>query len=362
MQYYALAALLAGAIATPVPQDLDWTAIDSLDPVPSADVPVVNAAAVASTVSYEPAEAATSVAAAVKADPTDVTPKMKRDDSACATQPTADDTDTNFSSNPAFSSAATSASTPAGYVQAYQNQAGSSEGIYGYMGYSVLQTYDVAACSASCDAVNGCQSFNIYFERDPSVDPSSTCSNPPSTTVIKCVYYGGPVTASSATNVGQWRNDFHVVIAGSNGYVNHSITAPTGYNGAVYLGNSAINAPLDCNHHDTYMGVKIFTSGPFDANLCATACSAQSDYNRRHPAKNGFFQTCQFFNTYVLYKNNAAVGQYCSLYNETWSPSFATNNGQYRGSDHYTIGYSYAFSNTTGGADQPAGCTNPSHP
>lgn len=57
--------------------------------------------------------------------------------------------------------------------------------------------------------------------------------------------------------------------------------------------------------------------------------------------------TCQFFNTYILLKNGASVGQYCSLYNETWSPSYATNVGQWRGNDHYTVQYSYSFSNTT---------------
>jgi len=112
--------------------------------------------------------------------------------------------------------------------------------------------------------------------------------------VIKCVYYGGPVTAASATNVGQWRRDFHVVIAGSNGYVNNSISTPAGYQGAVSLGNGAINAPLDCASHNTYMGVKIFTTGAFSAEKCAAACSATSDYARRHPPSNGAApMTCQ---------------------------------------------------------------------
>jgi hypothetical protein len=35
------------------------------------------------------------------------------------------------------------------------------------------------------------------------------------------------------------------------------------------------------------------------------------------------------------------------MYSESWSSKFATNNGQYRGSDHYLIEYSYAFSNST---------------
>lgn len=365
MRSYAVVALLAGAvIGSPVPQDLDWEAIAELAPIPSASIPVVDAAAMATTVSVQASSSAVaSVSSAVQADPTNVTPKMaKRDNSQCAVQPAADDTDVNFSNTVAFSDAASGAQTPPGWTLAYSNQNGSSQGVYGYMGYSVLDTYDVATCASRCDAVQGCVSYNVYFERDPSVSPTAFCSNPPSESVNKCVYYGGPVTQASATNNGQWRDDFHVVIAGSNGYVNNSIETPAGYQSAVALGNGAIQAPSDCNGAGTYMGVKIFTSGPFDASLCAAACSATSDYDRRHPPASGIPQTCQFFNTYVLYNGTQAVGQYCAMYNDTWPAAFATNVGQWRGNDHFSIGYSYAFSNSTGGADEPSACTNPSHP
>ncbi|KAK5707657.1 hypothetical protein LTR97_000195 [Elasticomyces elasticus] len=359
-----MAALLAGAvIATPVPQGFDFEAIDALDPVPTASIPIVDAEAAQTTIPFSATVAAASVSSAVQANPTDTSLKMaKRDNSDCAIQPTADDTAEVFSANTAFSEAANSAAAPAGYSVAYTNQAGSSEGVYGYMGYSVLDTYDTATCAARCNGIVGCSSVNIYFERDPSVDPTATCTNPASQTVIKCVYYGGPISAQSATNVGQWRYDFHVVIAGSNAYVNKSIATPAGYTGPTPLGNAAINAPLDCNKRDTYMGVKIFTSGPFDAGLCAAACSSQSKYNLAHPPKDKKAQTCQFFNTYVLYNGTQSVGQYCSLYNETWPASYATNVGQWRGPNHYTIGYSYSFSNTTADADKPVGCTNPSSP
>ena len=125
------------------------------------------------------------------------------------------------------------------------------------------------------------------------------------------------------------------------------------------LGKAAILAPpTDCNGAQTYMGVKIFTSGPFSASNCAAACTATSNWSLRH----GHTQTCQFFNTYVLYNGSAAVGQYCAMYNETWPSSYATNKGQYRGENHYTIGYSYAFSNKTGGLDKPVGCVNAAKP
>lgn len=144
-------------------------------------------------------------------------------------------------------------------------------------------------------------------------EPGDTCEDPPSTTVIKCVFWGGPVTSDTATNEGQWREDFHVVIAGSNGYVKYGMPDVTGYS-SVTLKDAAINAPLDCAGYDTYMGVKIFTnSGPFDPSLCAAACTETSEYNLAHPPASGVVQTCQAFNTYFLLKNGVVEGQYCAM-------------------------------------------------
>ena len=52
-----------------------------------------------------------------------------------------------------------------------------------------------------------------------------------------------------------------------------------------------------------------------------------------------------FFNAYVLSKNGVPQGLYCSMYNQTWSPDYATNYGQYRGSDRYTVSESYNYIN-----------------
>lgn len=137
-------------------------------------------------------------------------------------------------------------------------------------------------------------------------------------------------------------------MAGSNGYVSKSIAPQPGYNGPTYLGNAAINAPLDCSGADSYIQPKVFTGGPFDAGLCAAACSAQSVYNLAHPPSDGSKpKTCQFFNTYMLLKNGVPEGQYCSLYTMGWDARFAKNTGQYRGNDRYTIAYSYTFVNGT---------------
>lgn len=123
------------------------------------------------------------------------------------------------------------------------------------------------------------------------------------------------------------------------------ITSP-GYTAPNPIGQAAINAPLDCNGVDTYMGAKLYTT-PFSTAFCAAACSAQSVYNVAHPPASGNPRTCQFFNTYELYKDGVYQGQYCSMYTETWNTTYATNTGQTRGSDVYTIANSYISSNVT---------------
>jgi len=71
------------------------------------------------------------------------------------------------------------------------------------MGFTTLQTYDTQACASKCDKMNGCMAVNVYFERDPSVDPGTNCPDPSSVTMIKCVFWGGPVMSANANNQGQ---------------------------------------------------------------------------------------------------------------------------------------------------------------
>lgn len=119
------------------------------------------------------------------------------------------------------------------------------------------------------------------------MDPAASCPNPTPVTLIKCVYWGGPVDLDNAVNYGQYREQFHVVIAGSNGYTNNSIATPPGYDVPVYLGTSAIMAPPDPYGFDSYMGVAMFNSGPFDIQLCADACTLRSQYALANPPTDG---------------------------------------------------------------------------
>lgn len=192
--------------------------------------------------------------------------------------------------------------------------------------------------------------INIYYERDPTVSPASGCPNPASQTLIKCVFWGGPVTKENTWNSGQYQSQFQVVIAGSNGYVNQNLRTPAGYTALTYLGDAAINAPYDTQGYNTYMGAKFFSAGPFNAQLCADACTAQNKYNIAYPPNDGSpVQLCQFFNTYLTYINKTSnvQGQVCAMYSEAWPTSYATNTGQYRGADLWKIMNSYTFTNAT---------------
>ncbi|OHE99004.1 hypothetical protein CORC01_05694 [Colletotrichum orchidophilum] len=350
------APLISAFVALAKAQDLVWQVIDDAPEPPQTTVPI---GATPTIVPYDANAAAASVVAEVNASPlpqetAPVKSEKKRlvERAACDPQPSGSgpvpspDTPAAFLSSADLASAANNAATPSGYFNTFTNLQGSSSA-YGYMGYTTLSSYDTQACASNCDAINGCVAFNIYFERDPTVEPADACPNPPSTNVIKCVFWGGPVYENTANNLGQWRNQFEVVIAGSNGYVAQRADPQPGFNSAVYLGDNSINAPLDCAGYDTFLGSKIFTDGPFDPSLCAAACTAQSQYNLAHPPSNAPAQTCQFFNTFFVLKNGVPEGQYCSLYSESWDTSYATNNGQWRGNDHYTISYSFSYTNAT---------------
>ena len=85
------------------------------------------------------------------------------------------------------------------------------------MALYTLTSYDTIKCQQQCDAAAGCVAFNIYIERDPSLAPGPTCDDPVSTINYKCTLYGLPISAATATNMGQGRDLFQVAITGSNG-------------------------------------------------------------------------------------------------------------------------------------------------
>ncbi|TKX24502.1 hypothetical protein C1H76_3109 [Elsinoe australis] len=378
MRTFLLTSSLAAlALAAPRPQDIEIDAVEAQG-LGVADGPPLAAAATAEIPTYDADAAAASAAAEITAvakrrrqastvspittaittttttiatttaslTTTTTATTTSKDPSACTPLPkgsgpvsTPDEAKT-FLSDPQYDAISNTADTPQGYSLAFSSLHGATEG-NGYLGYYTLKTYNTIQCQQYCDKTDGCQGFDVYLERDPTVNPAPACKNPASTTTIKCSLWGLQVSATTATNQGQWRYDFNVVITASNGY--NSLAAPTpidGYTGPTKLGGDT-QAPL-LNGKDTYMGYKYY-SGIYNPSQCTAACSAQNIYNQKHPRSDGTWDKCIFTNSYVLSKNNVPQGTYCSLYSNQWTKAVATNYGQYRGSDYYSVSQSYGW-------------------
>lgn len=109
------------------------------------------------------------------------------------------------------------AATPFNWTRTFVNQRASIKSTH-YLGFAELTKYSTHDCAAKCDKIPSCDAMNIYFERTPSVNLARKCPNAPSTTVIKCAFWGDKVRAQDATNWGSKDWSFDVVMAGSNGY------------------------------------------------------------------------------------------------------------------------------------------------
>jgi hypothetical protein len=117
--------------------------------------------------------------------------------------------------------------------------------------------------------------------------------------------------------------------------LNGAIFAPRVNGNATFIGN------------DTYIGMRLYNNGPYDPSLCAATCQATTDYDRRHPATDGSYVPCNFFNAFILEKNGVSQGTYCAFYTRGWDPSYATNTGYMFEDDTYTVTSSYTYNLTT---------------
>ncbi|KAI7266626.1 hypothetical protein KC319_g2784 [Hortaea werneckii] len=173
----------------------------------------------------------------------------------CAPQPDgygpvpSPDTASAFLAYPSLHAMASAAPTIIGsqcnteYEQVFVDEDGSVSA-QSYLGLYTLDSYDANLCAAKCDATNLCTAFNIYAERDPSLNPTKNdstaptvwgydCPNPASMTSYKCTLWGSSIDGSLATNQGGYREDFHVVITASNGYDRTNSTIPPDPTGQV---------------------------------------------------------------------------------------------------------------------------------
>lgn len=264
------------------------TATASSDP--SATAVFDSPADVTAAISSASVAAASSSSSAAAASATDAV--VKRDGS-CVQQPlgiahvSLPDTAAAFAADPWYGVQAVAALLPTGYVQTFSNLTASNSADQ-YVGFTLMNSYDVAACGQQCTSMSGCNSFNIYFERDPQYDPSiAGCNNPASTVNVKCVFWGGAVTADNANNFGQMRDGFNVVIAGSNGYIAGSFAAKLAAKATATSSSSAAASATDVagNIYTIYYGFDSTQGAYSNAQAsssytdCMTACDADSQCN-----------------------------------------------------------------------------------
>lgn len=168
-------------------------------------------------------------------------------------------------------------------------------------------------------------------------------------TVEKCTLWGSELSASTATNMGGYREQFHVVITGSNGYDKTNDTIPI-----TPIGNSTNNSPWSSspkscgqkamNSPQNWMGSRFFP-GPFNPQLCNDFAIAQNYQNKADAMSAGksYYQPCNMFNAYYLLKNRLPWGTYCALYDTDISVGFATYAGATLDGDHFEVSKSFIW-------------------
>ncbi|KAI0160361.1 hypothetical protein GGR57DRAFT_499771 [Xylariaceae sp. FL1272] len=256
----------------------------------------------------------------------------------CAPQPdgygpkVVPDTPEDFQDSEVLKNLALSAATPKGYTQTFKDL-DAAVNANTYLGLYTLTSYNVSGCAAACDSTDLCTAFNIYIERDPAWNPEQcSCSVPPSITNFKCTLWGSGVDSAAATNSGQSRGDFEVVITSSNGYSKTTTTEPDT--------PAKWTEPKHCSgvhdHPKNCIGSHIF-KGPFDVSICAALADEYNKVRRNKPE-------CKFFNAFMLKENGLPLGTYCKLFGRKYEPKEVSYpHGFSHGGKHWDYETSYSY-------------------
>jgi hypothetical protein len=339
---FTLSALAGLAACLPQPQAINFAAVAAA-PAPTVTGPPIFATSNQTSV-YNSPSAASSAAASANATSLNQKRAASVDITApCAPQPNLNgptawpNTVFGFENSPIFASVALYAAAPSGYTRSFANYNGSMTGA-GYLGYYSLSSYNVQTCASYCNSVATCLSFNVFYERDPTLNPADACPNPTAGTAIKCSLWGVPASKASASNMGQYRDQFQVVIAGSDGYTltNPVAASVPSFNAADVLAGAINNAA-------TYIGSEYYNQ-PYDPSVCAAVCQATTAKNMAVALAQGggSYTPCNYYNSFVLSQNGAATGMYCAFHSAAVPASAAGAAGVSNG------GVSFAFSNSLG--------------
>lgn len=175
-------ALAVVIVASPVPQMLDIGDIIDAGAPPTASVaasptiirlnPTVLAASAAAAITQAPVSAAAGSDIATSTFLPYSAPTMAKrqaNSSGCSTRPAqptgagpsvVPDTPSAFLSYSSFAASASSAPVPAGFAAAFTNLNAENSAV-GYLGYTLLASYDTAGCANMCNNIFGCQAINV---------------------------------------------------------------------------------------------------------------------------------------------------------------------------------------------------------
>lgn len=192
-----------------------------------------------------------------------------------------------------------------------------------YIQYLYLSSYDVPACAAACNGRDECLGFNIFYERTPTYIPDDSCLDPPAYAGVTCSLYSARIDQSSSTNIGQWKRNFLVTIAGSNAYIRNWVPSrQAGYTSlkpaAGALDTVALNSSFSLFYTPQY---------------CAQGCSDLTSANRAAAVANNdtTYQPCNYYNIFNVTYNQVFQGMYCSLF--TALPTSETSYATYLAND-----------------------------
>lgn len=105
------------------------------------------------------------------------------------------------------------------------------------------------------------------------------------------------------------------------------------------------------DHPSTCIGTGFFP-GPYNPAICAAYAEAQNAVNEKSSIWQKWIQIftgnynplkCDFFNSYMLKKNEKALGTYCGLYSQQHSAGEATYVPGWQGADFWSIESSWSF-------------------
>jgi hypothetical protein len=278
----------------------------------------------------------------------------------CAIQPDGNgpkvtpDTVSAFQAYAPFHAMASAAPTTVGkYKQVFRDY-NASTSANSYISLNTLSSYNVSQCAAYCDANALCTAFNIYIERDPSLNPTTNatysawnCPNPSSITNYKCTLWGSTIDNTTATNAGDWREQFQVVVVASNGYDKTNTTTPTvpcpGFSQPQTCGGKAINLGSLFT-----LGSQFFP-GPYNPSVCQVYADQQAAINKKSAQAKGrsFYTPVNMFNAYMVTLNGKPQGTYCTLYDVPLSPLWAQWAGQWSSNKFFGCQTSYIYSRQT---------------